>query len=306
MSSLSRSIASFLLALSVVVNAAQTSGTVKVTVARANIRSEPNEQAPVLMQAVSGATYELKSVEGDWFRVQLLVGSVRAEGFISKKVATLATPATATKPVTTGAAASGTAAPPATIVDGMSVALQAGDLTSSLVPHRAQAAAWRDRQIVSIADLSSMAIATEAAPAVSAAGATYVWLLDGAASTRILADRRPAFVVQAKDGTGPVIVRLGRSFSRRIVAAAHGRADERTRGEAEWDLVGRELRQDLVRTVVEPIDKGVRVRPAADLEPGEYAVVIRPLSKKKIAGSSALSADGDGRVFSLVWDFAIK
>jgi hypothetical protein len=35
-------------------------------------------------------------------------------------------------------------------------------------------------------------------------------------------------------------------------------------------------------------------------------VVIRPTSKKKIAGANALSADGQGRVFSLVWDFAIK
>jgi hypothetical protein len=188
----------------------------------------------------------------------------------------------------------------------MSVSLQAGELTSSLVPHQAQVASWRERQIVSIADLASMAIATEAAPAAGAAGATYVWLLDGAASTRVLAERRPSFVVQAKDGIGPAIVRLGRSFGRRVVAAAHGRADERLRGEAEWDLIGRELRQDLVRTVIEPIDKGVRVRPAADLEPGEYAVVIRPVSKKKIAGANALSADGDGRVLSLVWDFAIK
>jgi hypothetical protein len=278
--------------------AAQTGGTVKVTVARANIRSEPNEKAPILMQAVSGAAYELKSVEGDWFRIQLVIGSVRAEGFISKKVSTLVS-AAATKPATTASA-------PATAVDGMSVALLSGELTSWLVPHRAQPAVWRDRQVVSIADLASMAIANEPSPVAGASAATYVWLVDGAASVRVLPDRQPVFVVRHKDDAAPAIVKLGRSFNRRVVAAAHGRADERARGDADWDLLGRELRQDLVRAVVEPVDHGVKLRPAADLEPGEYAVVIRPVSKKKVAGASALSADGEGRVFSLVWDFAIK
>jgi hypothetical protein len=118
-------------------------------------------------------------------------------------------------------------------------------------------------------------------------------------------DPRPAFAVRLTDDVVATIVKLGRWFDRRIIAAAHGRADERTRGDADWDLFGRELRQDVVRTTVEPMESGIRLRPAVALNSGEYAVVIRPLSKKKIAGASALSGDGDGRLLMLAWRFAI-
>ena len=101
---------------------AQDGASVKVTVPRANIRSEANDRAPVLTQVPSGTLLQLLSVEGDWFHVRVPVGSLRIEAYISKKVAALASaPAAAPAP----AAASPAPAPAAAgSVDGMSVAVE--------------------------------------------------------------------------------------------------------------------------------------------------------------------------------------
>jgi len=112
---------------------AQTTGSVRVTAPRANVRAEPNEKAAVVSQVTAGTVLELKGVEGEWFRVQLPpMGSVRVEAFLSKKVATLVgSPA--------GAAAATPAATPAAPVtptskDGMSVAVQEAGASVWLTP----------------------------------------------------------------------------------------------------------------------------------------------------------------------------
>ena len=92
-----------------------------------------------------------------------------------------------------------------------------------------------------------------------------------------------------------------------MIAAARGRGDLTSRRDEDWDFIGRELKQDAIRAVVEKIESGgARMRPSADLPAGEYAVVIRPTSKRKVSGASVLSPSGLGRVMTVVWDFAIK
>jgi SH3 domain-containing protein len=302
---------------------AQTPRVVKVTVARANIRSEPNDKAPVLMQATAGMSYEVTAVEGDWFKVVLNLGTIRTEAYLSKKVAAPVVVRDGRALAYGGSAASSASSasvppPPApvTTIDGMSVALQTGGATTWLVPHRIRAVAWRDRRVDSIASLAAAALNDEPAPEAGANGATYVWLIDGAGSDRTLEDPRPSFLAVFKDvpgvspdDLGALLVKLGSSSAstRRLIAAARGNADQRSHGDSDWDLIGRELKQDVIRSTVEGIERGaVRIRPNADLAPGEYAVVLRPTSKKKLAGAEVLTSTGEGRVFGLVWDFAIK
>ena len=148
----------------------------------------------------------------------LIFGAVRTEAFVSKKVATVVTPKAGTTSPASTSAPSPVAAPapaPVTTLEGMSVALQAGDVTAWIVPHRAQQAAWTDRKWDSIPALAAVAKPDEPAPGATAGAATYVWMIDGAHADRVLEDRRPSFVVQFKDVPGispdelsPIVVKL--------------------------------------------------------------------------------------------------
>jgi len=263
---------------------AQDAGTVKVTVPRANVRSEANDRAPVVTQVPSGTLLQLLSVEGDWFHVRVPVGSIRIEAYISKKVAALTSapgaPAAAVAAPTPAATSAG-------VVDGMSVAVDLSGTSTWVTPHPAK---------------------------VSHDGQTWAWVVDGSAADRVIDDRRPSFVVVFKDVPGvspddlaPVLVRLTPAPSGgRLVAAARGSADLGSRAAADWDL-SKDLKQDVVRSESQLLERGaVKIHPAADLPAGQYAVVLRPSSKKKLAGADMLSSSGAGRAFALAWDFAIR
>lgn len=295
---------------------AQGIGTVKVTVARANVRSEPKDQAPVLTQVTSGTVLTLLEISGDWFHVQLppdpRLGGVRVDAYISKKVSavvSMASPAAATAP----AAASGSSATGSpNVVDGMSVSLQSGPSTSWLgVHHTSRITTSASGKIGPLASLASAQDAGAAAGSGSAM-VTYIWRLDGAAADREVGDQRPSFVVQFKDVPGaspdtltPALVRLAAGADTRVVAAIRGRADQVAQGDSDWDT-SKDLVQDVVKTNAEPLDRGVvKLTPVSDLAPGQYAIVLRPAPKRKLAGSDVLSATGEGRVFGVLWDFSI-
>jgi len=263
---------------------AQDARMVKVTVPRANIRSEANDRAPVVTQVPSGTLLQLLSVEGDWFHVRVPVGSIRIEAYISKKVAALTSapgaPAAAVAAPTPAATSAG-------VVDGMSVAVDLSGTSTWVTPHPAK---------------------------VSHDGQTWAWVIDGSAADRVIDDRRPSFVVMYKDLPGvspddlaPMLVRLTPAPSGgRLVAAARGSEDLASRAAADWDL-SRDLKQDVVRSESQLLERGaVKIHPAADLPAGQYAVVLRPSSKKKLAGADVLSSSGAGHAFALAWDFAIR
>jgi len=297
---------------------AQDATWVKVSVARANVRAQPNETAPVLTQATLGTAFEVRSVQGDWFEIILDMGGMRAKAYISKKVAKPVPPVAGSVPVPVGSVTTGPPpdeAKPAAPAggDGMSVVVQtAAGGSSWLLPHHAHVAPAADGRIDSLAALASAAAAP--ASAGRAASSVWIWRVDGGSSGQVIEDRRPKFVVLYRDIPGlspddlaPAIVRLAvAGESSRIVAAARGRSDETTRADADWDL-GKELKQDAIKVNVEPSERGaVVVSPAADLAPGEYAVVLRPASKKMLSGATVLSDAGEGRVFGVVFDFTIR
>ena len=142
---------------------------------------------------------------------------------------------------------------------------------------------------------------------------TYVWTID-AQTSRLVDEARPTFVVQYKDVPGispddviPVILRLTPTAGgTRFVGAVRGRADEAVRPGAEWDVT-REWRQEVVKFELEMVGRGAaKIRPAADLKPGDYAIALRLKERKKLPGATVLSQSGEGRMYAAAWPFSVK
>ena len=335
-----------LIAVLLTAGTAYAQGTVRVTAARANVRSAPNQKSAIVARVPAGTVFQLRSVQGDWYRVQLPGGAARAarpNAFISKKVSRLtgntvapAAPAPIAAPTPAAPAVSSVPvvlppplpvtelfartiavpAPPAIAPvsrDGVSVALQSDNGVTFLGASTARVSRMLER-IDSVPEFArTVADEGSGAAASGSTPITYVWTIDAGSDWPVEA-HRPTFALQFKDIPGvspddliPVIVRLAPTASNgRFVGATRGRADEAARPGAEWDLT-REWKQDVVRSVVEPVGRGAaKIQPVADLPPGEYAVVLRLLERKKLPGATVLSQSGEGRLFGTVWAFSVK
>lgn len=301
---------------------AQDRGTVKVTVARANIRAEASEKSKVLAQVTQGMELDLIAAEGDWFHVRVPVSGLRVDAYISKKVSKIGTPPPPATPApmvgapTTGTPKSATSMATSPVDrSGMSVVMTAGSTSTPL--------AVRPLHVVAVPDkIDTLTKAAAVVPATSGpvgrdaddATATYVWVADGSAATQVVTERRPSFLGVYKDLVGlnpddlmPVLVKVTPAASGvRLVAALRGKGDQASRTDLDWDVV-RDLKQDIVKTDIQRVERGgVKITPVADLTPGQYAIVYRLASKKKVAGATLLGREGEGRVFGLAWDFEVK
>lgn len=319
---------------------AQDQATVEVTVARANIRAAASESSKVLAQVTRGTDLDLIAVEGDWYHVKVPVSGLHVTAYISRKVSRMTggsrglagspmvsaphLPSTMVAAPTGGATTvpppmmpAAPVPPPNVPVDRsrLSVALAAPNGTTALVP--------RSLRVVQVAGkLDSLAKAAPLVPATGnvsgAAGdqsaASFVWMADGPGADRVVDSRRPVFVVTYQDVPGvssddflPVIVRMTPAASGvRLVGMLRGRADESVRTESDWDVV-HDMKQDLMKVTMERLDAGsIRITPAVDLQPGQYAVALRLSAKDKLSGSTLLGADAEGRIFALCWDFEVK
>jgi hypothetical protein len=298
-------------------------GAVRVTVARANVRTSASERAQVLTQVTSGTILTLKAIEGDWYRVELppdaRLGGARLEAFISKKVATLVAAPTPTPPPADGPLTIGPPRPPAPVLpvttrDGMSVSVQLATGTTDLTPEAARFQTI-DTKAETIATIAPLVPEKESldTPARDAQVA-FVWTVAGASAAREIDSHRPTFFVLFKEVPGirpedltPVLLKLTpTSTDQRVVALVRARADQPAQTDPSWN-VSKDLRQDVVKAKIEVIEPGAaRIQPSADLQPGEYAVAVRLGGNKRVAGSSVLSTGGAGRLFGAVWTFSIK
>jgi len=144
---------------------------------------------------------------------------------------------------------------------------------------------------------------------------TYVWGVPSPASTNVLQTVSPGFVVDFSRAIGikadeyePAIVRLTPAQNTcRIVGATQGKADERSSPAADWQMYSHFL-EERVSTRAEKLEAGkYKVSPASELQPGEYGVVLRPISKdKKFSGGDVARAQGDGLMFDTLWTFQIS
>ena len=143
---------------------------------------------------------------------------------------------------------------------------------------------------------------------------TYVWGVPSPASTNVLQTVSPSFSLDFSRAVGvnaddyePAIVKLTPAQnSCRIVGATEGKEDVRSSPAADWQMYSHFL-EERVSTRPEKLGTGkYKVSPASELQPGEYAVVLRPTSKeKKFSGGDVARAQGDGLMFDAVWTFQI-
>jgi hypothetical protein len=298
-------------------------GSVRVTVARANVRAAASEKAQVLTRVTSGTILTLTAIEGDWYRVQLppdaRLGGARLEAFVSKKVAALVSapappPVPADGPISIGPPRPPAPVLPVTTRDGMSVSVQLANGTTDLTPEAArfQMIESNGETIAALAPLVPEKEGFET-PAPDAEVA-FVWTVAGTSAARAIDSRRPTFFVLFKEVPGvrpedlrPVLLKLTPTpTNQRVVALVRARADQPRQTEPAWN-VNKDLRQDVVKAKIEVIEPGAaRVQPSADLPPGEYAIAVRYSGNRRLAGSSVLSTSGAGRVFGAAWTFSIK
>jgi hypothetical protein len=301
---------------------AQDPDRVRVTVPRANVRAEPSEQAPILTQVTAGSVFDVRGIEGDWFRIQLIVSGVRLEAWISKKVSALVASAPSLPAVAArSAAARATVRPPASarFEDAARYGLGVGLQTPAGLRWFAPATARVVRLATRVENARAAAIAMPVGagrplPESASAQITYVWQVEERAPALVVDAPSPTFVVRYREAPGvspedfaPVLVQLtGTAAGPRVVAAMRGRVDQASRAQTDWDL-GRDLKHEVLKTVATVRERGiVEISPAANLAPGRYAIVLRPTGNKRFAGTSVLDDNEEGRVFGMAWVIEVR
>jgi hypothetical protein len=105
---------------------------------------------------------------------------------------------------------------------------------------------------------------------------------------------------------------VGTAGGPRVMGALRGRVDQASRSQADWD-VARGLKQEIVKASSVQSERGVvRLVPSADLEPGEYAIVLRPIhdtrrERRRNSETSLgeLLGGSTSQILYLTWEFSI-
>jgi hypothetical protein len=140
---------------------------------------------------------------------------------------------------------------------------------------------------------------------------TYVWGLPGRKSSRELADASPMFELNYGDIPGvdpdayaPAILKLVQSKDNyRLVGATQMKMTAKNMRNGGGPENGKWIDEERWPCHVSKEERGFYIlRVDSPLEPGEYAVVLRPVKGYK-AASSGLG--GHAQVFYSVWDFSV-
>jgi hypothetical protein len=144
---------------------------------------------------------------------------------------------------------------------------------------------------------------------------TYVWALQGPGSAPQATGNVPNFNVNYAGLPGvnvlafePVIVRLASTQSNyRLVGAteASGAAEQNT--QQDWPVYSTFV-EDRVAATVQKLGPGrAQLTPAAALQPGQYAIALRPVDKShKFSGEEVAKNQGEGLLFNYAWTFSVK
>ena len=144
---------------------------------------------------------------------------------------------------------------------------------------------------------------------------TYVWGVTSPASENVLKATKPIFALEFSrvlgvnpDDYEPAIVKLTPAQNTcRIVGATQGKQDVRSSPAADWQMYAHFLEERVASTPQKLGSGKYRITANAELVPGEYGIVLRPVSKeKKFSGGDVARAQGDGLMFDAVWTFQIS
>jgi hypothetical protein len=143
---------------------------------------------------------------------------------------------------------------------------------------------------------------------------TYVWGITNPASLNIA--KVDALQVSVDfsalpginpDEFEPALVKLTPAQNAiRLVGATRGKEDALSNSATEWELYSGFV-EDRVNIQAQKLGSGrYLLSPATPLLPGEYGVVLRPISKsKKFSGGDVARNQGDGFMFNSVWSFQV-
>jgi hypothetical protein len=144
---------------------------------------------------------------------------------------------------------------------------------------------------------------------------TYVWGVPNPASGNVLQTTKPSFTVDFSRTIGvnpdeyePAIVKLTPAQNTcRIAGATQGKEDVRSTPAADWQMYSHFLEERVVATPQKLAPGKYKIAANSELVPGEYAVVLRPVSKeKKFSGGDVARAQGDGLMFDTIWTFRVS
>lgn len=143
---------------------------------------------------------------------------------------------------------------------------------------------------------------------------TYVWGVPNPSSASVFQNYLPTFAVNFTGAPGinpddyePAIVKLTPAQNTcRIVGATQGKEDAKASPAADWEIYSSFL-EERVPAAAQKVKAGeYKVTPQSPLLPGEYGLVLRPISKKKkFSGADVARGQGDGFAFGAVWSFQI-
>lgn len=142
---------------------------------------------------------------------------------------------------------------------------------------------------------------------------TYVWAVQNPTSANVSPTNAPSFAVSFAGIMGvnpdefePAIVTLTPSNNFRLIGATRGKADEQRSTTVAWQVYSGFV-EDRVPIKSQKVGPGqYQISAASPLAPGEYAVVLRPISKTKRFSGAAISRNqGDGIMFNAVWSFQV-
>lgn len=143
---------------------------------------------------------------------------------------------------------------------------------------------------------------------------TFVWGISNPTSTNVLQTSTPSFVVNYSNVGGvnideyePIIVKLTPAQnSCRIVGATEGKEDASSNPAADWQIYSSFLEERVAVKTKKTAKGQYHLAPASSLLPGEYAIVLRPVSKsKKFSGADVARSQGDGMMFDSAWSFQV-
>ena len=144
---------------------------------------------------------------------------------------------------------------------------------------------------------------------------TYVWAVPSTTSANIIQTTTPSFTVSFAGAPGinadnfePAIVKLTPAQNAwRLVGATQGKEDAVSSSASDWQVYMGFV-EDRVKVQSKKIASGrYEITAGAELLPGEYGVVLRPISKTmKFSGGDVARYQGDGMIFDSVWSFQVS
>jgi len=143
----------------------------------------------------------------------------------------------------------------------------------------------------------------------------YVWALSGLNSAVVASSNKPSFDLNYAGLPGinpdefePAIVKLQPSNNAwRLVGATDAKSDTVLNVVPQWEVYSSFIEDRISASVSKSSAGHAQISPTSALAPGEYAVVLRPISKgKKFSGAEVAQNQGPGLLFNSAWSFSVK